>query len=128
MDKELIARLSSELGHVIGQEELCPGVYYLTILDYPKSKDACNEYYVVLEGAPISQEARALGNALKGSFALVYPIAPPEEGAWTAVMYELCKYRAAHGLPNPDGWSPEETALEGMKLCPAYFETIQRQG
>lgn len=69
----------------------------------------------------------ALGKPLKDSSALLHPIATPEEEAWAAVMYELCKYRAAHGLPNPDGWSPEETALEGIKLCPAYFEMIQRQ-
>lgn len=121
MDRELFALLSCEVGHVIGEEELCPGVYYVTILPELKLGVSCDEYYVVVDNAPISQEARALGQPLPESSALLYLINPQKEGAWTAVMYELCKYRAAHGLPNPDGWSPVEIALRGMELCPIYF-------
>lgn len=121
MDRELLAVLSCEVGHVIGHEEVCPGVYYVTILPELKTGVPCDEYYVISEVAPISQKARALGKPLPETTALLYAIDPPEEGAWTAVMYELCTYRAAHGLPSPKGWSPAEIARNGMEYCPAYF-------
>lgn len=121
MDRELLALLSCELGHVIGEEELCPGVYYLTILPALERSIPCREYYLVLDHAFISQDARALGIPIDKFSALLYPIDPPDHRGWVAVMYEVTKYRLAHGLPNPDGWSPTDTARTGMELCPSYF-------
>lgn len=115
MDNELLSALRYELGEVTGWEELCPGVYSLTVQPDPDSAYPCSEYYLVLPGAPISREARALGRALDGIPGLLYPIDPPDEGGWTAILYELCK------VQNIPGQSSVDAAMEGMELCPAYF-------
>ena len=89
MDKELLFVLNYEIGHILDWEELCPGVYYLNISPNPDGRYSCGEFYLVLDSAPISQEARTLGRPLPDTAALLYPIDPPDEAAWTAVMYEL---------------------------------------
>ena len=116
MDKELLSALNYEIGRVQDWEELCPGVYYLNIQPDPDGKYSCGEFYLVLDSAPISQGARALGSPLLGTTALLYPIDPPDEGAWTAVLYELCRNGFTH-----EGWTVTDAAMEGMELCPAYF-------
>ena len=45
------------------------------------------EYYIVLEGAPISQEVRAMGRPLQNAPVLTYHL-DSEDGAHTAVRYE----------------------------------------
>lgn len=121
MDEEMISILNYKLGKVLDWEELCPSVYSLNVLLGPDSEYSCGEFYLVLEEALISQEARALGRSFQGTSALLYPIDPPDEGAWTAIMYELCKKQLAHGISNLEGWSLKDAAMEGMELCPAYF-------
>lgn len=58
MDSELLNMLENQLGEINCWKEECPGVYYLSIL--PESEDTlfCTEYYLVLNDAPISKEAR----------------------------------------------------------------------
>ena len=58
MNKETLDLLAHELGEIYHWEEECPGVYYLSILT---TIEEGGEYYAVLEGAPITQEARAIG-------------------------------------------------------------------
>ena len=121
MNEELLSILNYELGEVADWEELCPGVYSLGMRLNPDSAYACGEFYLVLEEAPISQEARALGRPLPGTTALLYPIDPPDEAAWTAIMYELCRNGLCHGIHTIEGWSLADAAMEGMELCPTYF-------
>lgn len=121
MDENFLQLLDSQLGKILGWEELCPGVYSLNVQPDPDGAYSWSEYYLVLDGAPISREARALGKSLDGIPGLLYPIDPPDEGSWTAVMYELCKARLTHGVPPLEGWSLSDAAMEGMELCPAYF-------
>lgn len=121
MNDELLSLLNHELGDVIDWEELYPSVYFLGIRPDPESEYPWSEYYLVLDNAPISQEARTLGKPLPGTSALLYPIDPPDEAAWTAVMYELCRNGLAHGIQPLEGWSLTDAAMEGMELCPAYF-------
>lgn len=121
MNDELLPLLNYELGQIRDWDELCPGVYFLNVAPHLDSESPCSEYYLVLDSAPISQEARALGQSLDGIPGLLYAINPPDEGGWTAITYELCKYRAAHGIPLPEGWSLADAAMEGMELCPSYF-------
>ncbi len=121
MDEELLSALQYGLGEVTGWEELCSGVYSLTVQPDPDSVYPCSEYYLVLPGAPISREALALGRALDGIPGLLYAIDPPDEGGWTAILYELCKNQSSHGSPPLEGWSLSDAAMEGMELCPSYF-------
>ncbi len=121
MTDELLSLLNYELGQILDWEELCPGVYYLGVQPDPDSVYPCSEYYLVLPDAPISREARALGRALDGIPGLLYAIDPPEEGGWTAILYELCKNQSRHGSQPLEGWSLSDAAMEGMELCPTYF-------
>ena len=121
MDEEMISILNYKLGKVLDWEELCPGVYYLSVQPDPDSAYPCSEYYLVLPDASITQEARTLGRPLDGIPGLLYPIDPPDEGGWTAILYELCKNQFRHGSPAFESWSLSDAAMEGMELCPAYF-------
>lgn len=123
MDDELIALIEIELGAIKNWEEECPGVYYLSVQPN-RDTNYCSEYYVVLEKTCLSQDVLALGKILDDAPCRLYALDPPEEGAWTAVMYELCKYKSSHGLPAPDGWSLAGIAEKGMELCPSYFGTF----
>ncbi len=66
------------------------------------------------------QEARAIGRRLEGISALIYRL-EAEDGAWAAVEYEILRYKAAHGLPMPEGKSLRVAALYGAELRPDYF-------
>lgn len=121
MTDDLLSLLNYELGQILDWEELCPAVYSLTVQPDPDSVYPCSEYYLVLPGAPISREALALGRALDGIPGLLYAIDPPDEGGWTAILYELCKNQSRHGSPPLEGWSLADAAIEGMELCPTYF-------
>lgn len=98
MNKETLDLLAHELGEIYHWEEECPGVYYLSILT---TIEEGGEYYAVLEGAPITQEARAIGRRLKDVPVLLYPL-EAEDGAWTVVEYEILRYQTARGLPMPE--------------------------
>ena len=117
MDNDLLDLLACELGEIYRWEEECPGAYYLAVL-----LDAANaeEYYIVLEDAPISQEARAMGRPLQSAPVLTY-LLDSEDGAHTAVRYELLKYLTLHGLPPPKGTTLLDAALFGMERRPDYF-------
>lgn len=117
MDDDLLDLLACELGEIYRWEEECPGVYYLAVL-----LDAANaeEYYIVLEDAPISQEARAMGRPLQSAPILTY-LLDSEDGAHTAVRYEVLKYLTLRGLPLPESSSLLDTALFGMERRPDYF-------
>lgn len=117
MDDNLLDLLARELGEIYRWEEECPGVYYLAVL-----LDAANaeEYYIVLGDAPISQEARAMGRPLQSAPVLTY-LLDSEDGAHTAVRYEVLKYLTLHGLPLPEGSTLLDTALFGTERRPDYF-------
>ena len=120
MNDALLLLIEKELGTVQMWEQECPGVLYFSVQPDDDTK-YCLEYFVVFEQTSLSQDALALGKTLDGTSYLLYPINPPTEGAWTAVMYEICKYRLAHGIQGSDGWSLTSAAAEGMELCPSYF-------
>lgn len=117
MDDDLLDLLAYELGDIHRWEEECPGVYYLAVL---LDADAPEEYYIVLDNAPISQEARAMGKPLPNTPILTY-LLDSEDGAHVAVKYEVQRYLTAHGLPLPEGASLRDTALFGMERRPDYF-------
>lgn len=122
MSDAMLNLLAHELGPVVDWEEQCPGVYYLAV----ESSDKFHlgkEFYIVFEDAPISQEARAMGERLDGVPAWIYPADTYESPKWV-VLYEAQKYLTAHGLPLPKGESLRDTALYGMEVCPDYFGTF----
>ena len=87
MYRETLDLLAHELGEIYHWEEERPGVYYLSIL--PTIGEG-REYYAVLEGAPSTQEARAIGRKLEGIPVLVYRL-EAEDGTWMVVEYEILR-------------------------------------
>lgn len=118
MDENVLRLLGEELGGEVSfYEEEAPGTYYLNI----QTKDGLHqEYYLVLDEAPISQEARSMGRQVENIPALVYLIDSEESGRW-AVKYEILKYKVLHNLQLSKWESLHEIALYGMEMCPEYF-------
>lgn len=110
----------SELGEVKTVTEECPGVYYLAA----QPEDSCSflpdEYYIVLENAPISKDARKYGVPLKCGGGLMYSISQGDTGS-KIIEYELLRYKSAHGLPLPERTGLHECAIFGAELHPSYF-------
>lgn len=117
MDNKSLGLFAYELGEIACWEEECPGVYYLSILP---TIEKGGEYYAVFEDAPISQEVRTMGRQLRDTPILIYRLGE-EDGAWTAVDYEILRYKTMHSLPLPEGKSLGAVALFGSELCPNYF-------
>ena len=64
MSEEIVLPVDvSELGELVSAELECPGVYYLAV---KLETDRCPfpmEYYLVLDSAPISKEAKGYGTS-----------------------------------------------------------------
>ena len=60
---------AGELGEIRGVEEECPGVYFVAVGPEaePGGFQVLEGYYLVLDGAPISQEAREYGTPLRNA-------------------------------------------------------------
>ena len=56
------------------------------------------EYYLVLDDAPISKEAKEYGTPLENEQGLVFSLEQDGSGA-KIIEYEIYKYRFAHNLP-----------------------------
>ena len=112
----------SELGELRGAELECPGVYFIVVDTgaEPGSFPVRRGYYLVLEDAPISAEARRYGRPLQsGGGPVVFP--DWEERGGRVIEYEIYKYRLSHSLPLPDGESLYECAIYGAECHPEYF-------
>ena len=120
MDNELLNMLADELGEISRWEKECPGVYYLSIL--PESEDTpfCSEYYLVLDNAPISIEARGYGTPLENGQDLVFSLEQEGSGA-KIIEYEIYKYRVLHHLPLPGNETLHGCAVYAAELYPEYF-------
>ena len=120
MDNELLDMLAHELGEISRWEKECPGVYCLSIL--PESEDAlfCAEYYLVLDSAPISKEARGYGTPLENGQGLVFSLEQEGSGA-KIIEYEIYKYRVLHHLPLPGNETLHGCAVYAAELYPEYF-------
>ena len=110
----------SELGELVSAELECPGVYYLAV----KFKtDRCPfpmEYYLVLDGAPISKEARGYGTPLENGQGLVFSLEQEGSGA-KIIEYEIYKYRVLHHFPLPGNETLHGCAVYAAELYPEYF-------
>ena len=61
-----------------------------------------------------------MGRPLQSAPVLTYRL-DSEDGAYTAVKYEVLKYLTLHGLPLPEDSSLLDAALFGAERCPNYF-------
>lgn len=110
----------SELGELLSSELECPGVYHLAMKPEPGCRLFPTEYYLVLDSAPISKEAREYSTQLENSQGLVFPMEQDGGGA-KIIEYEIFKYRVAHHLPLPEGETLHGCAVYAAELYPEYF-------
>ena len=110
--------LVEELGEVRSVEQLCPGVYYLSI-----QQEAPEEYFAVLETAAMFSRIKPYGLARPG---LRLCSLHESASGWRIVEYELHKYQLQQGrsLPAP----LQETALYASEIHPEYFGEIPAPG
>lgn len=115
--------VEAELGEIQFCSEECPGVY---ILSCRQDEGPCREFYIVEEGiaSMISSSVKKLGRRLVNCPALLAYELEDLSGGQKIVEYEANKYRAAHGLPLPEGVTLHSLALDGMELNPEYFGTF----
>ena len=110
----------SELGKLRSAELECPGVYYLAVKPVTDHCPFPMEYYLVLDSAPISKEAREYGTPLENGQGLVFSLEQESSGA-KIVEYEIFKHRVAHNLPLPEGETLHGCAVYAAELYPEYF-------
>ena len=70
----------SELGELQAVEQECPGVYYLVIKAEDQYGLISREYYMVLENAPISSEARSYGKPFQNGQGLLFALGEDNSG------------------------------------------------
>lgn len=109
--------LVTDLGEIRSVEQLCPGVYYLSI----QQEEAAEEFFAVLETAAMFPRLRAYGLALPG-----LRLCSMHESAsgWRIVEYELRKRQVQERQPLPPGVTLHETALFAAEVHPEYFGEI----
>ena len=110
----------SELGELKSAKQECPGVYYLRM----KAEDSLGllprEYYLVLENAPISEEARNYGKPLQNGQGLVFGLGQEKSGD-KVIEYEIYRYKVSHHLSLPEGENLHGCAVYGAEIYPEYF-------
>ena len=112
----------SELGILRNVELECPGVYSVIVeteIDL-NGIPVLEGYYLVLDGTPISQEARKYGMPLQNSQGIVFR-QTQEDGGGKIVEYEILKYKVIHHIPLPEGETLHEFAIYAAELYPEYF-------
>ena len=110
----------SELGELVSAELECPGVYYLAVVSEGDHCPFPMEYYLVLDSAPVSNEARGYGTPLENGQGLVFSLEQEGSGA-KIIEYEIYRYRVAHNLPLPEGESLHGCAVYAAESYPEYF-------
>lgn len=120
MDSEFLNMLAHELGEISHWKEECPGVYYLSILPESEGTLFCAEYYLVLDSAPISKEAREYGLPLENGQGFVFSLEQEGSGA-KIIEYEIYRYKVSHHFPLPEGESLHGCAVYAAEDYPEYF-------
>ena len=117
-DRELPVDIS-ELGRLREVDKKCHGVYYCAVIP-DEDASIIEEYYIVLDDAPITAEARRYGIPLKNSQGLFFDLNDEISGA-KIIDYEILRYLASSHLPLPDGADLRECAAYAAELFPEYF-------
>ena len=110
----------SELGELFSTELECPNVYHLAVKPEGDHSLFPMEYYLVLDNAPISKEARKYGTPLENSHGLVFSLEQEGSGA-KIIEYEIFKYRVLHHLPLPGNETLHGCAVYAAEQYPEYF-------
>lgn len=98
----------------------CPGVYFTHMCSIPGSCPS-HDLYVVMEHAPISQEARSYGQKLPGLPGILLYQVEEKDFYHKIIEYEILKFYVKQGIPTSELDTLHSLALHGAELCPEYF-------
>ena len=122
MDVELelpYAEIHAELGELLHEEQLCSGVFYITVQSEASGLPV--EYYIVdCKSDIISDEAKRFGVPLSASSSYLSYVIGDEHGLDKIVRYEVLLYQTRTG----NEISRKEllsVAVFGMEQVPGYF-------
>ena len=107
--------LKEEIGANMTFDERIPGVYYIESI---REDGFPQEYYAVLDTAPIAQKLRDHGKKIEGISLFAWD--EPASG-WRIISYEITKYKIIAGKPPVNEWQFRDSALHAMELHPEYF-------
>ena len=119
-EKKFPYEIEDDMGEILDEEELCPGVYYFTTRR--EGSPIAREFYAASAHTPcLSRQAKAFGEPLPHhpEF-LAYAIEGSSNG-YLAVRYEVLRYRMVHNLPLSPGEDLHEMSVFGMEQLPEYF-------
>ena len=112
--------IAYDLGEIKAAEQICPGVYYVSVRDLETGFP--HEYYIAHKGeAPLSAQAKAYGTPMDCDKNLLAFLLENEKGGGKVVKYEVQKYRATHHMPMLNDEAILVTAIYGMEHYPEYF-------
>lgn len=113
-----LSALENDLGEIISVCELNPGVYYIEA----RRDDAhAEDYYVVLDTAPIAKKVQAYGKKMDGLRLFVYL---DDSSGWRIVEYEVERYDCASGQSSVPECIFRDMALHAMEVHTEYFGTF----
>ena len=104
----------SELGSIIEEEQICPGVYLLSTRK--ENEATAREYYAVTEKAAIPLRAKSYGRKLPGLW--LFSLDDGSE-AYRIIRFEAAYYRAKHHLPLEEPL--RASAFFAAQAFPDYF-------
>ena len=108
----------SELGDIVNEEELTPGVYYVQVNPLDDEQDT--EFYIVDQSADyISGMARTYGFPLESSV-LAFSC-NSLRGGKHVLQYEILHYKKNMGLEDDSGETLLSIAAFGREFYPEYF-------
>ncbi len=111
-DWKKLSDLENELGPIREQEEVCPGVYLLTVKDDDELLP--RDYYAVMDGSIIPLKAKAYGQELFDLW-----LFPADCEECRIIKFEIAKYRTKNHLPLNE--SLRAVAYFGAQSFPKYF-------
>lgn len=115
--------LEAELGEIREAEQLCPGVYMLSVRDEEAAFG--QDYFAVMEDTPvISPEVKSYGKRLpEFPRVLLYSTEQPDSG-WMLVRYEWYRYQSRNKFSLPEYETLQSAAFLGREQHPEYFGEI----
>lgn len=98
----------------------CPGVYFAHMFATIEHYTGL-DFYIVMDNAPISAEARTYGQKLPAHPELLLYQYEGEDYGYKVIEYEILKFCVKNDLPCTEYGDIHSFALFGMEVCPSYF-------
>ena len=114
LDFTKLPDLENELGPIAEKEQVCPGVYFLSVKD--DDELLSREYYAVMEESLIPLKAKSYGRKLSGLWLFSLTDGGEEH---KIIEYEVAKYRTQNHLPLDEPL--RVTAFFAAQSFPDYF-------